>query len=220
MIHEQQIKKLFSLYPVLSEVDKKLLTPVLSNAKLVTLKAGTMIFQELQPCNAFPFILSGNIRVYKQSLNGRELSLYNVTARDACVVTAGCLLGDEPYNASGLAKTDSMLVMMPVNDFEDLLSSRVFREFIFALFSKRILELMQPVEEVAFQRLDRRLASLLLRQGRHIKVSHQGLADELGTTREMITRVLKSFSDTGLITLGRERIEILDESALKTILES
>jgi CRP/FNR family transcriptional regulator len=93
MIREQQIKELFSLYPVLSEVDKKLLTSVLSNAKLVKIKAGTVIFQELQPCNAFPFILSGNIRVYKQSVNGRELSLYNVTAGDACVVTAGCLLG-------------------------------------------------------------------------------------------------------------------------------
>jgi CRP/FNR family transcriptional regulator len=174
---------------VLSEVDQELLTHVLSNAKLVTLKSGTVIFEELQPCNAFPFILSGNIRVYKQSVNGRELSLYSVTA--------GCLLGDKPYNASGLAKIDSMLVMMTANDFENLLSSKVFREFIFSLFSKRISELMQLVEEVAFQRLDRRLASLLLRRGRYIKMSHQELADELGTVREMITRVLKSFSDTG-----------------------
>lgn len=220
MIHEKQIKQLFNLYPVLSGVDQELLTRVLSDAKLVTLKAGTVIFNELQPCNAFPFILSGNIRVYKHSVNGRELSLYNVAPGDACVVTAGCLLGDEPYNASGLAQMDSVLVMMTANDFENLLSLRVFREFIFSLFSKRISELMQLVEEVAFQKLDSRLASLLLRRGRHIKVSHQELADELGTVREMITRVLKSFSDSGLIALGRERIDILDESALKDILKS
>jgi CRP/FNR family transcriptional regulator, anaerobic regulatory protein len=220
MIHEKQIKQLFNLYPVLSGVDQELLTRVLSDAKLVTLKAGTVIFNELQPCNAFPFILSGNIRVYKHSVNGRELSLYNVAPGDACVVTAGCLLVDEPYNASGLAQMDSVLVMMTANDFENLLSLRVFREFIFSLFSKRISELMQLVEEVAFQKLDSRLASLLLRRGRHIKVSHQELADELGTVREMITRVLKSFSDSGLIALGRERIDILDESALKDILKS
>jgi CRP/FNR family transcriptional regulator len=219
MMNERQMERLFSLYPVLAEVDQELLTHVLSNAKVVTLKAGTLIFEELQPCNAFPFILSGNIRVYKQSVNGRELSLYNVTSGDACVVTAGCLLGDEPYNASGLVKMDSILVMMTAHDFENLLSSRVFRKFIFSLFSKRILELMQLVEEVAFQKLDRRLAAFLLRRGRHIEVSHQELADELGTVREMITRLLKSFSDTGLINLGRERIEILDESALKAILE-
>jgi CRP/FNR family transcriptional regulator, anaerobic regulatory protein len=219
MISEKQIKELFNLYPVLSEVDQELLMHVLSNAKLVTLKAGTVIFEEFQPCNAFPFILSGNIRVYKQSVNGRELSLYNVTSGDACVVTAGCLLGDDPYNASGSVKMDSTLVMMTANDFENLLSSKVFRAFIFSLFSKRISELMQLVEEVAFQKLDRRLASLLLRRDRHIKVSHQELADELGTVREMITRVLRSFSDTGLIKSGRERIEILDESALKEIVE-
>jgi CRP/FNR family transcriptional regulator, anaerobic regulatory protein len=220
MINEKQIEKLFNLYPVLSKVDQEFLRHVFANAKLVTLKAGTVIFEELQPCNAFPFILSGNIRVYKQSVNGRVLSLYNVTPGDACVVTAGCLLGDEPYNASGLAQMDSTLVMMTANYFENLLSSRVFREFIFSLFSKRISELMQLVEEVAFQKLDRRVASLLLRRGRNIKVSHQELADELGTVREMITRVLKSFSDTGLIASSRERIEILDESALKDILES
>lgn len=219
MIDDAQIEKLFDLYPVLPEVNQELLMLVLSNAKLVTLKAGTAIFEELQPCSAFPFVLSGNIRVYKQSVNGRELSLYNVTPGDACVVTAGCLLGDEPYNACGIVKTDSVLVMVTANDFENLLGSRVFREFIFSLFSKRILELMHLVEEVAFEKLDRRLASLLLRRGKYIKMSHQELADELGTVREMITRLLKSFSDSGLISLGRERIEILNESALRNIFE-
>ena len=218
MIDEQQTKKLFDLYPVLSKVDQDLVAHVLTHARLVKLRAGTVIFEELQQCNAFPFILSGNIRVYKQSVSGRELSLYTITSGDACVVTAGCLLGDEPYNACGLVKTDSVLVMMSANDFESLLSSRIFREFIFSLFSKRISELMQLVEEVAFQRLDSRLASLLLRQGKYIKMSHQELADELGTVREMVTRVLKSFSDSGLIVLGRERIEVLDESALEKML--
>ena len=219
MITEKQKNRLYDLYPVLSEVNRELLARALSGAKLVTAGAGTVIFQELQPCRAFPFILSGEIRVYKQSEGGRELSLYSVASGDACVVTAGCLLGDEPYNACGIAKTDSTLVMMASDDFENLLSSRVFREFIFSLFSKRISELMQLVEEVAFHKLDRRLASLLLRRGREIKISHRELADELGTTREMITRLLKSFSETRFIMLGRERIEILDEPALKNILE-
>ena len=220
MLDEKQIEKLFRIYPVLSEINRDLLAAALSKSRLVAFEAGTRIFEELQPCNAFPFILSGKIRVYKQAVNGRELSLYSVTPGDACVVTAGCLLGDEPYNASGVVKTDSTLVMMASDDFEDLLSSRVFRGYIFSLFSRRILELMRLVEEVAFQKLDRRLASLLLQRGRFLNVSHQELADELGTVREMISRVLKSFSDTGLIALGRERIEILDESALRRVLES
>ena len=217
MINEAQIKRLFKLYPVLSEVDGELLKNAFSNAKLIALKAGTIIFDELQSCKAFPFILSGEIRVYKKSAGGRELSLYNVTSGDACVVTAGCLLGDEPYHASGVVTTDCVVVMMDSKDFENLLGLKIIREFIFALFSRRILELMQLVEEVAFEKLDKRLASLLLRRGRHIRMSHQELADELGTVREMITRLLKSFSDAALIRLGRERIEILDESALKML---
>ena len=100
------------------------------------------------------------------------------------------------------------------------MTSREFREFIFSLFSKRILGLMLLVEEVAFQKLDKRLATLLLRRGGRIDSSHQELADELGTVREMITRLLNSFSDTGLIELSRGRIEIVDEQALKFITEN
>ena len=220
MLSEHQIEKLFNLYPVLPEVDPEILNDALSNARVVTFAAGATIFDELQACNAFPFVLSGTIRVFKQSVNGRELSLYTVMPGDACVVTAGCLLGDEPYNASGMAKMDSMAVMMTSSDFETLLSSKRFRGFIFSLFSKRILELMQLVEAVAFQKLDKRLAALMLKRGRSLKVSHQDLADELGTVREMITRLLKTFADSGMIALGRGRIDILDEPALKSILDS
>ncbi len=131
MMDEQEIKNLHKIYPVLSKVDPTLLTQALSDARMVAFKADTLIFEELQPCNAFPFVLSGHIRVFKQSVMGRELSLYNVTPGDACVVTAGCLLGDEPYNARGMAKSDSRLVMMTSDAFENLLGSRVFREFIF-----------------------------------------------------------------------------------------
>lgn len=220
MINQEIIRELYKLYPVLSDVNQELISNAISNAKLVTLKAGKSIFDEFQPCNGFPFILSGNIRVYKQSVHGRELSLYNVTPGDLCVVSAGCLLGDQPYNASGIVKMDGTLLMMTSNDFENLLTLKVFREFIFSMISRRIVGLMQLVEEVAFQRLDKRLAALLLRQGKHIKVSHQELADELGTVREMVTRLLNSFADTSLITLGRGQIEILDESALKYIIEN
>lgn len=215
MIDEENKQKLFKHYPVLSEIGPERLSRALVNATLVTFKAGTLVFEELQSCNAFPFVLSGEIRVFKQSAGGRELSLYTVTSGDACVVTAGCLLGDEPYNALGDVKSDCTLVMMGGGDFNDLLSVAVFREYIFSLFSKRVLNLMQLVEEVAFQKLDRRLASLLLRQDSPIEISHQELADELGTVREMITRLLNGFSDAGVIRLGRGRIEVLDKASLE-----
>ena len=110
--------------------------------------------------------------------------------------------------------------MMASDAFENLMGSGIFREYIFSLFSKRVLELMQLVEEVAFKKLDQRLAALLLQRGGTVRMSHQELADELGTVREMITRVLKSFSDSGLIRLRRGQIDLLDQSALKQILET
>ena len=131
MIMKTQIEKIIEVYPVLTAVDRKIVTKALNKAELVTIKAGSLIFEERQPCNLFPFILSGNIRVYKQSVHGRELLLYNVTPGDVCIVTAGCLLGHEAYNASGRAITDSTLLMITSHDFDDLLAAKVFREFIF-----------------------------------------------------------------------------------------
>ena len=166
MLNKQQLEILYVQYPALLEIEPSFLSEAFSSAKWIDIKAGTFIFDELQHCQSFPFILSGDIRVYKQSASGRELSLYNVKAGDACVVTAECLLGNKPYNATGRAQSDSVLVMMPADAFENLLGVRVFREYIFSLFSKRILELMQLVEEVAFHKLDKRLAALLLSRGK------------------------------------------------------
>ncbi len=220
MTDQKLVKELFSAYPVLSEINLESVGDALSKSEVVTLEAGKPVFDELQPCGFFPFILSGRIRVYKQSVQGRELSLYSVSRGDVCVVTAGCLLGDEPYNASGMVMEDSTLLMVPAAAFDKLLATKEFREFVFSLISERILGLMQLVEEVSFHKLDKRLASLLLRRGSRLEVSHQELADELGTVREMVTRLLNGFSETGLIALGRGRIEIIDKSALKRLVDS
>ena len=213
-------KKLFDLYQVLTSIDPNILEQILSRSRFITLKEGTLIFNELDSCKAFPFILSGIIRIFKQSDQGRELSLYHVSSGDVCVVTAGCLLGDEPYNASGMVKKDALLMMMDSGDFKKLLGVRPFREFIFSIVSKQILELTRLVEEVAFKKLDKRLAAELCSRGRKIQVTHQELADELGTVREMVTRILNDFAEKGCISSGRGWINILDETRLKRLAEA
>ena len=217
---KDQKAKLLELYPVLREVDQALLQTALASARVVTLERGALIFNEFQPCNVFPFVLSGDLRVFKQSAGGRELTLYHVSAGDACIVSAGCLLGDGVYNAAGQVKEDVCLVMVSDQAFEALLESKAFRDFTFSLISRRLLHLMQLVEEVAFSKLDRRLAAVLVRQGPALRVSHQELAGELGTVREMVTRMLNSFSDAGLIRLGRGQIEVIDREGLKELLEN
>ncbi|MCG8619399.1 MAG: Crp/Fnr family transcriptional regulator [Desulfobacterales bacterium] len=215
MISGDERVALYRLYPVLEDLDEELVDEVLTEAQSQTLPRGTRVFDAFHPCRAFPFVLSGDLRVFKQSESGRELSLYHVRAGDACIVSAGCLLGSTPYNASGQVKAEARLIMLPDSAFDRLLAAPAFRRFVFSLISHRIVGLMQLVEEVAFHRLDRRLAGALKRKGAVIRISHQELADELGTVREMVTRVLHSFADEGLLALGRGKIEILDAEGLE-----
>ncbi len=166
----------------------------------------------------FPLLVDGTIRVSKLGSNGRELQLYRVVPGEACIVTSSCLLGQVAYNARGVAETPIVAVALPQPVFSRLLSEhQPFRDYVFGLFAERIAELMQLVEAVAFQRLDQRLATLLLGKGRVIHVTHQALADELGSVREIVSRLLKTFAEQGLVSLGREQIEIVDPARLRQI---
>lgn len=220
MLDQETLSKLYAVYPILQVIADDLRDAVLKNAKRLSIAKGHILFNEQQACKAFPFVLEGTVKVFKTSANGRELPLYRVTPGDACVVTAGCLLGNHPYHACGMTQTDCEFVVMPDQDFNLLLANKEFRQYVFALFSERMLELMQLIEEVAFRKLDQRLAGYLVTHGPVIRVSHQQLADELGSVREIISRVLKNFADAGALMLGRENIEILDHSFLHKIMVS
>jgi len=113
-----------------------------------------------------------------------------------------------------------VLVLLPQGLFNELLAQAPFRNFIFNLFAERMADLMRLVEEVAFRKLDQRLAALLLGKGRVVHATHQQLADELGSVREMISRLLKGFAELGLVALGREQIEIRDAAGLRRIAEA
>lgn len=205
------------LYPVLAQLPAKLRQQVLDSAQVVAVPAGTVLFDERQPCQGFPFVLRGGIRVVKPAANGRELPLYRVLPGESCIITSSCLLGHSDYNARGLTEGETALALLPRPLFDELLAQPAFRDFVFHLFSERIAELMQLVEEVAFRKLDQRLADLLLGKGKLVHATHQHLADELGSVREMVSRLLKNFADQGLVRLGREQVEILDPAGLRRV---
>lgn len=206
---------LVRLYPVLAEVAPEEIARALRRSKVLRLEAGTQVFEELQGCHAFPFVLTGELRVVKRSESGREISLYAVLPGDACVVSAACLLGNKPYNAVGIVQAACDLVMMPAEEFNQLLGVRAFREFFFSLFSRRVVDLMLLIDEVAFRRLDQRLARLLISKGPSVEASHQHLANELGTVREMVTRTLNDFSQRRWVRLNRGSIQIIDRQGLE-----
>jgi len=210
---------LSELYPVLTLLPAALAERMLGQAQTITVPGGTVVFDEHQVCQGFPFVISGDIRVVKSAANGRELPLYRVMPGESCIITSSCLLGHTDYNARGIAEGETTLVMMPRPLFDELLGEPAFRDFIFHLFSERIADLMQLIEEVAFRKLDQRLAGLLLGKGRLVHATHQQLADELASVREIISRLLKGFAEQGLVRLSREQVEILDPAGLRRIAE-
>jgi CRP/FNR family transcriptional regulator len=216
MLNSTTQAHLLQLYPILRELPAARLEDLLSDAASMNVPAGTVMFDENQPCQGFPLLLSGSIRVIKASSNGRELQLYRVCPGESCILTSGCLLGHTPYHARGIAEEDTEMVALSPATFKKLLSSHEpFRDYIFSLFSERLTDLMQLVSAVAFQKLDQRLAALLTTKSNPIHITHQALADELGSVREIVSRLLKNFAEQGWIKLGREQIEVIDAPALK-----
>jgi CRP/FNR family transcriptional regulator len=207
------------LYPALAGLDDAALHAALEHAPVVSVPAGTSLFGEGSPCRQFPLVLEGSIRVAKAS-EGRELQLYRVTPGESCVLTGGCLVGGRDYPATGVVERDARLVVLPKPVFDQLLGSHApFRQYVFSLFAERLTDLMALVEAVAFHKLDRRLATALLGRGRVVALTHQQLADELGSVREIVTRVLRGFADQGWVQSTRGAIEVLDAAALRRVAE-
>ena len=210
--------RLASLYPVLGEIGAAERETVLaSEAQLARVPAGALLFEEGAPCQGFPMLLSGSVRVARGSPGGRTLELYRVTPGELCVVSTSCLFGHHPLTAHGQSTEATELVLLSPAGFARWAAFEPFRSFVFGIFADRLADLMALAEAVAFQRLDQRLAAALLGHGSTVHSTHQALADELGTVREIVTRLLKRFEQAGWVALGRERIEVLGAAALRAL---
>jgi CRP/FNR family transcriptional regulator len=189
-----------------------------ARAPLLRVPAGTRLFDAGQACPGFPVLLEGSVRVGLASPDGRQLELYRVEPGEICVVSATCLFAGRTSLAVGEARSETLLRLIGPADFEQLCEQDpVVRRYVMGLLAERMAELFAFVEAVAFQRLDQRLATLLLARGPVLAQTHQQLADELGTVREIVTRLLRRFERDGLLRLGRERIELLDPEGLRSV---
>jgi CRP/FNR family transcriptional regulator len=207
-------------FPRLAQLSPAALAEMVRAGKHLVLPAGVRVFDEHGPCGSFPLVLTGAIKVFKHSPSGRQLVLYRVLPGELCVLTTSCLLGEASYAASGATEGETELLALGAPLFNNLLAHcGPFRTLVFSIFSERIVDLMRRVEEVAFQRLDRRLASLLVARAPEVRATHQDLADELGSVREIVSRLLKSFEEQGFVGLGRERVEVKDVERLRRFAE-
>ena len=195
------------------------LDSVCERTELLSFESNKLLFDCGSSCAMLPLVLSGSIRVFKRSELGREISLYRVTNDQLCIVTLGCLLGGNSYPAAGITEEAVSAISVPNSLFHELVGSHEeFRQLVFNQFSSRITGLMELVDEVAFQQLDQRLAHMLFQRGPVISASHQQIADELGSVREIVSRILKQFEERGWIVLARRKIQVTDPEKLKTYL--
>lgn len=208
----------------LSRLTSETRSYLLKNSMIASVPRDTIIFGPGKAPENLLLLLEGTVRVQQTSDTGREVFLYRVHAGESCVLTTACLLAYEDYGAEGLAETDIRAALVPRQIFDDLIArSPEFRKFVFTAYSRRITDLFLVIEEIAFRRIDVRLAQKLTtladKEGQ-IQATHQSLALELGTAREVVSRQLQEFHRRGWIEQSRGAIRVLAPAALRRLAQS
>lgn len=208
----------------LKRLPAELRTALTEGSQVVHVAAGTEVFSPGQSADNLLLLLDGTVRVQQKSETGREVFLYRVHAGESCVLTTACMLAFEDYSAEGVAETDVTAVAIPRATFDDLAArSPVFREFIFRAYSRRITDLFSLIDDIVFQRMDVRLAARLLElagDGDRVQATHQVLASEVGTAREVVSRTLSEFQRRGWIEQSRGEVRLVGRAGLARLARS
>jgi CRP/FNR family transcriptional regulator len=219
MINTEQFERIVRALPILKEADPRLLREFQETAFFARIPEGRDIFIEGDQVDSIALLISGVVRVYKISETGREITLYRFGNGESCILTANAILSQKSFPAVATVEKDAEAVMIPADTFRDWVRRYdMWREFVFELLSQRLSAVMAIVEEVAFHRMDARLASLLSERSfrsDQIPITHQEIAAELGSSREVISRLLEDFSAQGMVEVSRGSIKILDREALQ-----
>jgi CRP/FNR family transcriptional regulator len=220
MIEPEHLPRITRALPPLQRADPQLAREFAQAARLARIPAGHDVFVEGDAVEAIAFLISGVVRVYKIGETGREITLYRFGLGESCVLTANAILSRQSFPAIATVEQAAEVVLVPAEVFRDWVRrSDAWRDFVFELLSQRLASLMAVVNEVAFRRLDVRLADFLLARSRRenpVRLTHQAIAAELGSSREVISRVLEDLAQQGVVQAARGQITVLDPAALET----
>jgi CRP/FNR family transcriptional regulator len=208
-------------FPGLRRLTPGILETLVERSAVIGMAAGSRIYGPGQAPESYLLLLEGSVRVQQASESGREIVLYRVSAGESCALTTACLMGYEDYPAEAIAETEIRAVAVPRATFDELIAqSAEFRRFVFTAFSTRVTNLFRIIEEVAFSRMDIRLAHKLLELSHgahHVAATQQQLASELGTAREVVSRILSEFQRRGWVTPARGDTAINNRPALEKL---
>lgn len=212
------IETWFTLFPELSGLDKQHQDRLKEVVVFKQLKQGEIAYEPGWDCSNFLMCLGGQTRVYRSSESGREILLYRVASGDTCVLTTSCLMANSTFPAESIAEQDTLLAAIPMSVFNEIMvQSELFRNFVHNNYGELLSDLILLVNEVAFSRIDMRLARYLLKTADNnntILSTHQQLALDMGSVREVISRHLNEWEREGWIEIQRGIIHLLDKEKL------
>lgn len=209
-------------YPCFAERGEPAIQRLKEAARLVRLSAGQTVFHPGSPCANYLLVVEGEVRVQMTTPGGREVLLYRVRPGNACILTTSCLLGGNGYPADGIAESPTLAFAVPEPEFRRALGqSEFFRGFVFADFAQRLASVIGRMEELMSGSIDPRLAKALLAGADKglVRKTHQELALETGSAREVVSRHLQRYQREGWVRLGRASVEVLNADALAGLID-
>ncbi len=223
---QNRLQELSCIYPELAKISDPLWLETIEQAKSMIVGPDTTLFSGSATCNNFMLILEGTIRIYQTASDGREITLYRVEAGDLCILSLNSLLKKKSFNAIAVTESPVKALALSSDNFKNMMnSSQMFREYVVNILTERLCETIYMVQDTAFNHLNMRLACMLgslfeRNKGNALKVTHQEIAFELGTTREVISRILKDFERQNCVTLSRGQIKLASADGLKWFSEN
>jgi len=221
MLDQGHFERIARILPVLQSPDPQIAREFKQAAFFARIPAGRDVFAEGDQPDTIALLISGVVRVYKIGETGREITLYRFGHGESCILTANAILSAQSFPAIATVERDAEAILVPADSFRDWIRRYdPWREFVFDLLSNRLSSVMEIVDEVAFQRMDARVAALLLERYRlknPVHITHQEIASELGSSREVISRILEDFAGRGFVGLSRGKVEVLDYESIENI---
>ncbi len=214
-------QRLRTAFPQLFADDAQFMQRLGQGALLKSLPAGQYVCHEGDQCGFLPLLLQGRARVHKVAESGREITLYRIEPGESCVLTASCIMSDIPFPALAITETEVEALLVPAAAVRSWMGeSAAWRNYVFQLVAHRLADVIAVIEEVAFRRMDARVAALLLERGAaeaSARTTHQELAVELGSSREVVSRILRDLENDGMIRRQRGEILLLDAPGLRRV---
>lgn len=213
------VERLKQKFKFIREASDDVIKELELHASYQRIKKGVHIYLEGDQCGSIALLLSGSARVYKVGENGREITLYRFGSGESCILTVSCILNDGMFPALAHIEEDAEAILISAEVFKNWIDEfSSWRNFVYGILAQRLEEIILTVEEVAFHRMDSRITDFILSKmdiwGDSISITHQEIAAELGSAREVVSRILKDFEHRGLIRQKRGLLNIIDRNGL------